>query len=98
MRRRVVEHLASGIVDRELKLGPGRLRDVEFAVQLLQLVHGRADESLRVQATLPALAALCDGGFVGRRDAISPAPAYTFLPTAEPPLPFAPLPPSHLVP
>ena len=29
--------------DRELKLGPGGLRDVEFAVQLLQLVHGRTD-------------------------------------------------------
>ena len=29
--------------DRELKLGPGGLRDVEFAVQLLQLVHGRSD-------------------------------------------------------
>ena len=26
---------------------PGGLRDVEFAVQLLQLVHGRADESIR---------------------------------------------------
>ena len=33
--------------DRQLKLGPGGLRDVEFSVQLLQLVHGRADESLR---------------------------------------------------
>ena len=31
----------------QLKLGPGGLRDVEFAVQLLQLVHGRADETLR---------------------------------------------------
>ena len=33
--------------DRQIKLGPGGLRDVEFSVQLLQLVHGRADESLR---------------------------------------------------
>ena len=32
-----------GDVEREVKLGPGGLRDVEFAVQLLQLVHGRAD-------------------------------------------------------
>ncbi len=39
--------------ERDIKLGPGGLRDVEFAVQLLQLVHGRGDESLRVPETLP---------------------------------------------
>ena len=47
MRRRVEEHVPAGEADRQLKLGPGGLRDVEFSVQLLQLVHGRADESLR---------------------------------------------------
>ncbi|HYU67164.1 MAG TPA: bifunctional [glutamine synthetase] adenylyltransferase/[glutamine synthetase]-adenylyl-L-tyrosine phosphorylase, partial [Jatrophihabitantaceae bacterium] len=65
MRRRVVAHLPADVAERELKLGPGGLRDVEFAVQLLQLVHGRGDESLRVAATLPALDALRDGGYVG---------------------------------
>ena len=64
---------------RELKLGPGGLRDIEFAVQLLQLVHGRADDRLRVPATLPALAALADGGYVGRADADDLAQAYRFL-------------------
>ena len=47
MRRRVVASLPAAEAGRELKLGPGGLRDIEFAVQLLQLVHGRADESLR---------------------------------------------------
>ena len=37
MRRRVVQHLPAALAERELKLGPGGLRDVEFAVQLLQL-------------------------------------------------------------
>ena len=37
--------------------GSGGLRDVEFAVQLLQLVHGRADEQIRPPTTLSALAA-----------------------------------------
>ena len=60
MRRRVVDTLPKNMAGRELKLGPGGLRDIEFAVQLLQLVHGRADERLRVPATLPALAALAD--------------------------------------
>ena len=98
MRRRVVEHLRPDIAEREIKLGPGGLRDVEFAVQLLQLVHGRADESLRVQATLPALAALRDGGFVGRDDAISLADAYVFLREAEHRLQLVKLRRTHLVP
>ena len=79
MRRRVEQSLPAGRAGRELKLGPGGLRDIEFTVQLLQLVHGRADESLRSPATLPALAALADGGYVGRDDAAALADAYRFL-------------------
>ena len=79
MRRRVVATLPKNMAGRELKLGPGGLRDIEFAVQLLQLVHGSADDRLRVPATLPALAALADGGYVGREDADDLAQAYRFL-------------------
>ena len=68
MRRRVVEHIPAAHAERQLKLGSGGLRDVEFAVQLLQLVHGRADESVRAPTTLSALATLTDGGYVGRED------------------------------
>ena len=45
MRRRVVAHLPTDVAPREIKLGPGGLRDVEFAVQLLAMVHGRTDET-----------------------------------------------------
>jgi glutamate-ammonia-ligase adenylyltransferase len=79
MRRRVVASLPAHEAGRELKLGPGGLRDIEFAAQLLQLVHGRADESLRRAGTLPALAALAAGGYVGRADAAAMAAAYRFL-------------------
>ena len=79
MRRRVERSLPARQAGRELKLGPGGLRDIEFAVQLLQLVHGRTDETLRVPATLPALAALAAGGYVGRADAEELAAAYRFL-------------------
>jgi glutamate-ammonia-ligase adenylyltransferase len=79
MRRRVVATLPKNLAGRELKLGPGGLRDIEFAVQLLQLVHGRTDERLRVPATLPALDALAEGGYVGRADAQELASAYRFL-------------------
>ncbi len=79
MRRRVEEHIRPDHAARELKLGPGGLRDVEFAVQLLQLVHGRADEQLRSPSTLEALAALSDGGYVGREDGANLAASYRFL-------------------
>ena len=79
MRRRVEQHIPAAEADRQLKLGPGGLRDVEFSVQLLQLVHGRADESLRTGTTLDGLAALSAGGYVGRDDAATLATAYRLL-------------------
>ena len=79
MRRRVVDHIPADELDRQLKLGPGGLRDVEFAVQLLQLVHGRADPTLRSPTTLVALESLTDGGYVGRDDGAALAEAYRFL-------------------
>jgi [glutamine synthetase] adenylyltransferase / [glutamine synthetase]-adenylyl-L-tyrosine phosphorylase len=79
MRRRVEATLPRNQAGRELKLGPGGLRDIEFAVQLLQLVHGRTDERLHAKATLPALAALAAGGYVGRADAEDLDAAYRFL-------------------
>jgi [glutamine synthetase] adenylyltransferase / [glutamine synthetase]-adenylyl-L-tyrosine phosphorylase len=65
--------------DRQVKLGPGGLRDIEFAVQLLQLVHGRHDPALRSGSTLVALERLTAAGFVGRADAAQLAAAYRFL-------------------
>jgi glutamate-ammonia-ligase adenylyltransferase len=79
MRRRVLDHIPAKEADRQLKLGAGGLRDVEFAVQLLQLVHGRADESIRPPTTLSALARLTEGGYVGREDGEALHRAYAFL-------------------
>ena len=63
----------------ELKRGRGGIRDVEFAVQLLQLVHGRRHERLRHTGTLPALAALAEEGFVAEDDVRTLAASYRFL-------------------
>ena len=79
MRQRVIGLIPARERDREIKLGPGGLRDVEFSVQLLQLVHGRADERLRLRATLPALTALIDYGYIGRADGARLAEAYRFM-------------------
>ncbi len=98
MRRRVVETIPAAEVDRQLKLGPGGLRDVEFAVQLLQLVHGRADTSLRSGTTLDALEALAAGGYVGRADAAQLDEAYRFLRSMEHRIQLHRLRRTHLVP
>ncbi|APU17039.1 MULTISPECIES: bifunctional [glutamine synthetase] adenylyltransferase/[glutamine synthetase]-adenylyl-L-tyrosine phosphorylase [Actinoalloteichus] len=79
MRRRVEDHVPQELAERELKLGRGGLRDVEFAVQLLQLVHGRSDELLRTAATIETLAELGNGGYVGRADAAELGESYRFL-------------------
>ncbi|MEU0194101.1 bifunctional [glutamine synthetase] adenylyltransferase/[glutamine synthetase]-adenylyl-L-tyrosine phosphorylase [Streptomyces afghaniensis] len=98
MRRRVVENIPVAEVDRQLKLGPGGLRDVEFAVQLLQLVHGRTDTSLRSGTTLDALKALATGGYVGRADAAQLDEAYRFLRSMEHRIQLFRLRRTHLVP
>ncbi len=72
-----------GLADRELKRGRGGIRDIEFAVQLLQLVHGRHDASVRSATTLDALAALAAGDYVNARDAKLLSDAYRFLRTVE---------------
>ena len=83
MRRRVVSLIPAREAGREIKLGSGGLRDVEFTVQLLQLVHGRADERLRTRATLPSLARLSEFGYIGRADSQELATAYRFQRTLE---------------
>ncbi|GKQ33653.1 bifunctional [glutamine synthetase] adenylyltransferase/[glutamine synthetase]-adenylyl-L-tyrosine phosphorylase [Streptomyces sp. A012304] len=98
MRRRVVENIPAAEIERELKLGPGGLRDVEFAVQLLQLVHGRTDPSLRSGTTLDALQALAAGGYVGRVDAVQLDDAYRFLRSMEHRIQLYRLRRTHLVP
>ncbi len=98
MRRRVEEHVPSGEADRQLKLGRGGLRDVEFSVQLLQLVHGRADDTLRSRTTLEALAALSAGGYVGRDDAAVLDTAYRLLRTLEHRIQLSRLRRTHLMP
>ncbi|GAA0432554.1 bifunctional [glutamine synthetase] adenylyltransferase/[glutamine synthetase]-adenylyl-L-tyrosine phosphorylase [Streptomyces luteireticuli] len=98
MRRRVIASIPADRVDRELKLGPGGLRDVEFAVQLLQLVHGRSDATLRSGSTLEALAALAAGGYVGRADAAALDAAYRFLRAMEHRIQLHRLRRTHLVP
>ncbi|MCW2601486.1 MAG: (Glutamate--ammonia-ligase) adenylyltransferase [Frankiales bacterium] len=98
MRRRVESTLRGDTASREVKLGPGGLRDVEFSVQLLQLVHGRTDDTVRSGTTLVALEQLAAGGYVGREDARHLAEAYRWLRTVEHRLQLHRLRRTHLLP
>lgn len=79
MRARVEQHIPTRERDHQIKLGPGGLRDVEFSVQLLQLVHGGADPALRKASTLEGIEALVDGGYIGRDAGETLRECYEFL-------------------
>jgi len=79
MKAKAEQATALGGAAVEIKKGVGGIRDVEFAVQLLQLVHGRSDPALRGANTLDALAVLGGGGYVRPEDAGTLAAAYNWL-------------------
>jgi glutamate-ammonia-ligase adenylyltransferase len=82
----------------DIKRAPGGIRDVEFTVQLLQLIHGRGDHSLRVPGTLEALSALTTGDYVRAEDALALAESYRFLRTVEHRLQLWQMSQTHLIP
>lgn len=98
MRARVTSNIASAQIPWQLKLGPGGLRDVEFTVQLLQLVHGRVEPRLRVRGTLPALHELGETAYISRVDAEAFSADYRFLRTLEHRIQLIRMRRSHLVP
>ena len=98
MRERVTDNIPSDQVEIQLKLGPGGLRDVEFTIQLLQLVHGLLDENVRQRATLPALLALAENSYIGRVEAAEFGRDYRFLRLLEHRLQLSRLRRTHLMP
>ena len=83
MRAQVENSVPLKVRDNELKLGVGGLRDIEFSIQFLQLVHGRNDTQIRQRSTLGALEALSARGYIARTDAANLREAYAFLRTLE---------------
>lgn len=98
MRERVTEHIPAADVAYQLKLGPGGIRDIEFTVQLLQLVHGLADDRIRQRGTLDALDALVTEGYIGRSDAATFSHDYRQLRVLEHRLQLRDLRRTHLMP
>lgn len=84
MKQRAESEVArKGLTDREIKRGRGGIRDIEFTVQLLQLVHGHLDPDLRSPTTLTVLAEMATAGYIDHDDAEQLAAAYRFLRTLE---------------
>lgn len=99
MKGRIEDRAAQqGIDETEIKRGIGGIRDVEFAVQLLQLVHGRFDEHLRSANTLETLRTLAEAGYVRRSDAEDMATAYVWLRTLEHRIQLVDLRQTHMLP
>jgi glutamate-ammonia-ligase adenylyltransferase len=63
----------------DLKLGAGGIREIEFVVQLQQLIRGGRDPSLRARGLLPALEACAARGYLSQRQARTLREAYLFL-------------------
>lgn len=77
------EAIAGEEAGEEIKRSRGGIRDIEFAIQLLQLVHGRLDPGLRSPNSLDALGELSAAGYIHPPDAGALEDAYVFLRTVE---------------
>ncbi len=96
--RMLKEIVEVGADPRDVKRARGGIRDIEFSLQLLQLVHGRLDVDLRSRATLDALDALTDHGFIETDDHHRLTDAYRFLRNLEHRIQFWDLRQTHQVP
>ena len=66
-------------LERNVKLGTGGIREIEFVVQALQLLHGARHAFLQETSTLKALPALAELELLPRTEAIELERAYRFL-------------------
>ncbi|HYI49103.1 MAG TPA: bifunctional [glutamine synthetase] adenylyltransferase/[glutamine synthetase]-adenylyl-L-tyrosine phosphorylase [Allosphingosinicella sp.] len=84
--RRIRDHYAQGQAfgpGYDLKRGRGGIREIEFFVQVHQLIHGGREPELRAPGTLDALAALAKAGRIAAGDAAALAEAYRLFRTIE---------------
>ncbi len=86
MSHRIRDHYDEGQVfgpGYDLKRGRGGIRECEFFAQIQQLIHGGRDPALRVAATLPALAALAQAGWISAEERDTVSRAYRLFRTIE---------------
>ena len=83
---RIRDHFAQGAIigpGYDLKRGRGGIREVEFFVQIQQMIHGARDPTVRDAATLDAIHALLNASALEDKAARELADAYRLLRTIE---------------
>ena len=83
MKARVESQLAAKGAQGNVKLGRGGIREIEFLVQVMQLVHGGRDERVRGRGSLPTLARLTAAGYLPADEGEALMAAYRFLRNVE---------------
>src|SRR6059058_1738539 len=73
------EVVKAGEIDRNVKLGRGGIREIEFVAQTLQLLHAGRNPFLQTAQTLPALEKLVQYQLLKASEAEALANAYSFL-------------------
>jgi glutamate-ammonia-ligase adenylyltransferase len=69
--------------DANLKLGRGGIREIEFFISALQLIHAGKKSALRLRSSLAALDQLVIEGLIENKEALALKEAYTFLRNVE---------------
>ncbi len=78
-----VEQLKPGTFSRDIKRGYGGIREIEFFIQVFQLMYGGKEPILRERSTLKALHRLVQKGLIGYDDMRQLSDSYLFLRTLE---------------
>jgi [glutamine synthetase] adenylyltransferase / [glutamine synthetase]-adenylyl-L-tyrosine phosphorylase len=79
MKQRIEEEIVrSGELDRNVKLGRGGIREIEFVVQTMQMLHGGRNPFLHGAQTLPMLDKLVQYELLEEKEAAALAAAYLF--------------------
>ncbi|MCL4490891.1 MAG: bifunctional [glutamate--ammonia ligase]-adenylyl-L-tyrosine phosphorylase/[glutamate--ammonia-ligase] adenylyltransferase [Nitrospirae bacterium] len=78
-----VEQIKSGTLSKDIKRGYGGIREIEFFIQIFQLIYGGKEPLLRERSTLKALHRLLQKGLIGHDDFLHLSDNYVFLRTLE---------------
>ena len=73
------EALGTDELDRDVKLGRGGIREIEFVVQTLQFIHGGRHAFLQETSTMEALRALAELELIPHNEVVDLDRAYRFL-------------------
>jgi [glutamine synthetase] adenylyltransferase / [glutamine synthetase]-adenylyl-L-tyrosine phosphorylase len=79
MKRLINQQVRRKGMEDNIKLGAGGIREVEFIVQVMQLIHGGRRRQLQMPSLLGALDALAEAGYLAWEDAEDLRQCYVFL-------------------